>query len=69
MADRRGVYGVCVERPVGKRPLGKPRHRWEDNIEMDLQEVGRETMDWISVIRVGDRWRAIVNAVMNLGVP
>jgi hypothetical protein len=69
MADRRGVYGVYVGRSDGKRPLGRSRHRWEDNIEMDLQEVGRGTMDWIAVIQVRDRWLAIVNAVMNLRVP
>jgi len=69
MVDRRGVYGDSVGRPDGKRPLGRPRHRWEDNIEMDLQEVERGTTDWIAVIQVRDRWRAIVNAVMSLRVP
>ena len=53
----------------GKRPLGRPRHRWEVNIKMDLQEVGCEGMDWIDVARHRDRWRALVNAVMNLRVP
>jgi ribosome biogenesis protein Nip4 len=69
MADRRGVYGVFVGRPDGKRPLERPRRRWEDNIEMDLQEVGRGNMDWIAMIQIRDRWLAIVNAVMNLRVP
>jgi hypothetical protein len=69
MADRRGVYRVFVGRRDGKRPLGRPRHRWENNIEMHLQEVGGGTMDWIAVVQVTDRWRAIVNALMNLRVP
>jgi hypothetical protein len=53
----------------GKRPLGRPRHRWEDNIKMDLQEVGTEGIDWIDVAQDTDRWWALVNAVMNLQVP
>jgi len=69
MADRRGVYRVFIGRPDGKGPLGKPRRRWEDNIEMDLQEVGRGTKNWIAVGEVWDRWRVLVNAVMNLQVP
>jgi hypothetical protein len=63
------VYRVLVGKPEGKRPLGRPRRRWEDNIKMDLQEVGCEGMDWIELAQDGDRWRAIVNAVMNLRVP
>jgi hypothetical protein len=55
-----------VGRPEGRRPLGRPRHRWEDNIKMDLQEVGWEGMDWIDMAEDRDRWRALVNAVMNL---
>jgi len=66
---RRGLYRVLIEKPEGKRPLGRPRHSWEDNIKMDLQEVGCWGMDWIEVARDGDRWRALVNAVMNLRVP
>jgi hypothetical protein len=58
-----------VEKPVGKRPLGRPRRRWEENIKMDLQEVGCEGMDWIDVTQDRDRWRALVNAVMKLRVP
>ena len=54
-------------KPEGKRPLGRPRHRWEGNIKVDLQEVGCGGMDWIELAR--DRWRDLVNAVMNLGVP
>jgi len=53
----------------GKRPLGRPRHRWEDNIKMDLQEVGCGGMDWIELAQDRDRWQALVNAVMNLRVP
>jgi len=53
----------------GKRPLGRPRRRWEDNIKMGLQEVGYGGMDWIELAQVSDRWRALVNAVMNLRVP
>jgi hypothetical protein len=52
---RRGAYGVSIGRPEGKRPLGRPRRRWEDNIKMDLQEVGCECMDWIDVARDRDR--------------
>jgi hypothetical protein len=68
MGERRGVYRVLVGKPVGKRPLGRPRHRWEDNNKMDLQEVGWG-MDSIDLAHEGDSWRAVVNAVMNLRVP
>jgi hypothetical protein len=54
---------------VIRRPLGRPGHRWEDNIKMDLQEVGCGCMDWMELAKDSDRWRALVNAVMNLGVP
>jgi hypothetical protein len=67
--ERRGVYRVLVRRPEGKRPLGRPRRRWKGNIKMDLQEVGWEDMDWMYLAEVRDRWRAIVNAVMNLRFP
>ena len=56
---------VLVGKPEGKRPLGRPMRKWEDNITMDLQEVGCEGMDWIDVVQDRDRWRALVNAVMN----
>jgi len=56
-------------KPVGKRPLGRPRLTWEDNINMDLQEVGCGCMDWFGLVQDRDKWRALVNAVMNLRVP
>ena len=69
MGDRRGVFSVLVWKPEGKKPLGRPRHRWEDNIKMDLQEVGCRGMDWIKLAQDMDSWRALVNTVMNLQVP
>ena len=69
MGQRRGVYRVLVGKPEGKRPLGRPRLRWEDNIKADLQKVGREGMDWIDLVQERDRWRAFLNAVLNLRVP
>jgi len=66
MGERRGLYRVLVGKPEGKRPLGRPRHRWEDNIKMDVQEVGCGGMDWIELAQDRDRWRAVVNVVMNL---
>jgi len=67
--ERRGVYRILVGKPEGKSPLGRPNHRWKDNIKMDLQEVECRPMDWIEVAQDRDRWRALVNAVMNLRVP
>ena len=69
LEDGRGVHKVLVGKPEGKRPLGRPRRRWEDNIKIDLQEVGCWGMDWIELAQDRDRWRALVNAVMNLRVP
>jgi len=69
MGDRRGVYRVLVGKPEGKRPLGRPRHRWEDNIKMDLQEVGCGGVDWVQLAQDMDRWQVLMNAVMNLQVP
>jgi len=69
MGDERGVYRVLVGKPEGKRPLGRPRRRWVDNIRMDLQEVGCVYMDWIRLAQDRDRWQTLVSAVMNLRVP
>jgi hypothetical protein len=69
MREKKGVYRVLVGKPEGKRPLGRPRRRWEDKIKMDLQEVGWGSMDWIQLAQDRHRWRALVNAVMNLRVP
>jgi len=69
MGEGRGVYRVLVGEPEGKRPLVRPRRRWEDNIKMDLKEVGCGGMDWIELAKDRDRWRALVNAVMNLRIP
>jgi len=65
----RGLYGVLVEKPERKRPLGRPRYRWEGNIKMDVQEVGWRGMDWMDLAQDRDRWRVLVNAVMNLRAP
>jgi hypothetical protein len=62
------VYRVLVGKPEGKRPLGRPRRRWEDRIKMDLREIGSGGVEWIHLAQDRDRWRAVVNAVMNLGV-
>jgi len=67
--ERRGVYRFLVWNLEGKKPLGRPRLRWEDNIKMDLQEGGCGGMDWINLAQDRDRWRALVKAVMNLRVP
>jgi len=69
MGEERSVYRVLVGKPEGRRPLGRPRHRWVDNIRMDLQEVGCGYMDWIGLAQDRDRWRTLVSAVMNLRVP
>ena len=69
MGERRGVHRVLVGKPEGKRQLGRLRHRWEDNIKMDLQEVGSGGVDWIEVAQDRDRGQVLVNAVMNPRVP
>jgi len=68
MGERRGMYRVLVGKSDGKRPLGRPRHRWEDNIKMDLKEVGFGGMDWTELPQDRDSWKALMNAVMNLRV-
>ena len=69
LEEGRGVYKVLVGKPEGKRPLGRPRRRWEDNIEMGLEEVGRGYGDWMELAPDRDRWRALVSTVMNFRVP
>jgi hypothetical protein len=69
MGERRGAYSVLVGKPEGTRPLGRTRRRWEDDIKMDLREVGWEGADWIDLAQDRDRWRALVYTVMNLRVP
>jgi hypothetical protein len=64
---RRGMH--LVGKAEGKRPLGRPRHRWDDNVRMDLREIGWGGMDWIDLAQDRDQWRALVNTVMNLRVP
>ena len=69
MVEGRGMHRVLVGKPEGKRPLGRPRRRWEDNIKMDLQEVEGGCGKWVELAQDRDRWRALVNTVMNLQVP
>jgi hypothetical protein len=69
MGERRGAYRLLVGKPGDKTTLGKPKHRWEVNIKMDLKEVGFWVMDWIQLAQDRYRWRVLVNAVMNLRVP
>jgi hypothetical protein len=68
MGEVRGAYTILVRRPEGRRPLGR-RRRWEDNIKIDLREIGFGDVDWIYLAQDRDRWRALVNTVMNLRVP
>jgi hypothetical protein len=68
MGQERKVYKVLVGKPEGKRPLGRPRRRWEDGIRMDLREIGLRGVNWIRLSQDRDRWRAVVSAVMNLRV-
>jgi hypothetical protein len=67
--EKRNTYRLLVEIPEGKRPLGRPRRRWVDNIRMDLAEVGWGDVDWIDLAKDRKRWRAVVNSVLNLRVP
>ena len=69
MVEGRGVHRVLVGKPEGKRPMGRPRRRKEDNIKMDLQEMGGDYGDWMELAQDRDRWRALVSTVMNLRVP
>jgi hypothetical protein len=69
MGPKRNAYRILVRKPEGKRPLGRPRRRWMDNIKMDLKERGWGGVDWIDLAEYGDQWRALVNTVMNLRVP
>ena len=69
MGEERGVHRVLVGKPEGKRPLGRPRHRWEDNIKMDLQEVDGGCGDWMELAQDRDSWWALVSTVMNLQAP
>jgi hypothetical protein len=65
----RNACNILVGKPKGKRPLGRPRHRWEDNIRMDLREIGWEGVDWMHLDQDSDQWQALVNIVRNLRVP
>jgi hypothetical protein len=69
MGETRNAYRILVGKPEGKRPLGRPRRRWEDNIKMDLGEIGWDGRDWIELAQDRDQWRALVNTVMKLRVP
>jgi hypothetical protein len=69
MGEDRGVHRLLVRKPEGKRPLGRPRRRWEDNIKMDLQEVGGGRGNWMELAQYRDRWRALVGTVRNIRVP
>jgi hypothetical protein len=69
MERKMNAYRILVGNPEGKRPLGRSRRRWVDNIEMDLTEIGWNGMDWIDLVQDRDQWRALVNTVMNLRVP
>jgi hypothetical protein len=69
MGEKRNDYRILVGKPEGKRPLERPRRRWEDNIRMDLREIGWGCMDWIDQTQDRDQWRALVNTVMSIRVP
>jgi hypothetical protein len=69
MGEVQGAYNILFGRPEGRRPLGRPMHRWEDNIKMDLREIGFGDVDWIHRAQDRDRWWTLVNTVMNFQVP
>jgi hypothetical protein len=69
MGEKRNAYGLLVGKPEGKRPLGRPRRRWVDNIRIDLGEIGWGDVDWIGLAKDRNRWRALVNSVLNFRVP
>jgi hypothetical protein len=69
MGEKRNAYRILVGTPEGKRPLGRPKRRWVDNIKMDLREIGWDPVEWIDTARDRDQWRALVNTVLNLWVP
>jgi hypothetical protein len=69
MSEKRNAYKILVGKPEGTRPIRRPRRRWDDNIKMDLREIGWSGMDWIDLDQDRDQWRALVNKVMNIRVP
>jgi hypothetical protein len=69
MGEKRNSYRILVGKPEGRRPLGRPRRRWVDNMKIDLREIGWDDVDWVDLAQDRDQWRALVNSVMNLRVP